>query len=427
MASTRPASKRGTWFVLAAVVAAGTSCTSPNPFFVRGDGGDAASQGGQNIAPSGGGGFSGSDAVSPAPDTAMNGDLPPFGTGGVAWGTGGSLGTGGTTTPGTGGIIMPGTGGASGTGGVRMDAGVEVGSGGTGGTMTIDTAPPVDTSVGTGMPPAACGTTNVDLSNIRNARGLAIESDGTLYFTRESGGQAWIGRMKPTGTTESSWFVLPPNSQPRVIRVDSARRVLFVAAYNVNAVYGIRLDNAAVAFAQTGVAQPHGLAVTPDGGVFVSVGDGHIRHVLPELAGTVNTQATTAAVFPTGQRPLGLAIGPNGRLFVGSSNGGIKQYRVEGTKLLDGTSYGSFAGTANDLAFDVSGRLYVADHIDMTARLLVLLGNGGSPLMPLPQVTGRLSALAFGRGALRCDDLLIGDAAGITHRLTATAPGLALP
>ncbi|HEY0713496.1 MAG TPA: hypothetical protein VGF45_12535, partial [Polyangia bacterium] len=131
--------------------------------------------------------------------------------------------------------------------------------------------------------------------------------------------------------------------------------------------------------------------------------------------------------FPTGQRPLGLALAPNGRLFVGSSNGGIKHYRVEGAKLLDGMPYGTYTGSANDLAFDVTGRLYVADHIGTTARPLVQITNNGTSINPLSQVTGQLSALAFGRGALRCDDLYVGDAAAVAHRWMAPAQGIDTP
>ncbi|HEY0712528.1 MAG TPA: hypothetical protein VGF45_07635, partial [Polyangia bacterium] len=286
MASTRPASRGGPWLALAAGVVV-AACTSPNPLFNRGadDGGGDAVTGAGGSTGSGGeqsggtGGFPNViDTNGPAPDMA------PLGTGGIIIG-----GTGGVS--GTGGMTPISTGGVSGTGGMsRPDAGMEVaGSGGSGG-MTVDTGPPPPDMV-TGMPPARCGTGTVDLSNIRNARGIAIEADGTIYFTRESGAQAWIGRLRPTGTTESSWFALPANSQPRVIRLDSARQLLFVAAYNVNSVYGIRLDNATVTFAKTGLPQPHGLAVTRDGAVFVSLGDGHIKHFSPELSGVQTTQA----------------------------------------------------------------------------------------------------------------------------------------
>ena len=217
---------------------------------------------------------------------------------------------------------------------------------------TPDTALPVDTAtMELGPASPVCGTQVPDLSRISGARGIAIDSDGVVYFTRESGTQSWIGRQVPGGAVEQSWLAMPANAQLRSLRVDSARRYLYVSASGVNAVYGVNVLGPVVGVSLTQLQAPHGLALAEDGALFIATGDGHVYRVLIDLATTNRSRATDAPVFPpaSGQRPLGLAFGPSGHLFVGSSNGRVRRLRLMDTRLVDPVDHGDFTGTANDL------------------------------------------------------------------------------
>jgi hypothetical protein len=343
------------------------------------------------------------------------------GTGGMPANTGGTMamGTGGTVTPGTGGT-MAGTGGTSppGTGGsVVIPA-----TGGTGGSASPDGG-----SGDLGSPNATCGSTRADLTSLTGARGIAIDDAGVIYFTRESGTQAWIGRLRPGAAIELSWRALPANAQPRVLRVDSARNILFVPCLGGGVVYAISTASGFPVYTGTGFNAPHGVAVAADGFAYISGGDGHIEQVLPDLSGAQRAVATNAPVFAGGQRPLGLAFGPSGHLFIGSSNGAIKRYRVQGGKLVEGVDYGTFSGPASDLAFDVEGRLFIAGVVGSTARQLYQVQPNGGTSSPVTQVMGRLSGLAFGRGTLACRDLYVGAEGEATKVWTSPQLGLALP
>jgi len=128
-----------------------------------------------------------------------------------------------------------------------------------------------------------------------------------------------------------------------------------------------------------------------------------------------------------------LAFGPDGQLYMGSSNGGIKRARVvqvaaRDFRLMDVVDHGSFTGAANDLAVDVDGRIYVADHTGTSGTRLAILPPGGTgAVQRIDAVLGRLAGLAFGRGVLQCDDLYITDVGGPAFRYDVGRLALDLP
>jgi hypothetical protein len=394
-----------------------SACSEPNPWFMRGgtgsDGGGLLD--GRTPAGGSGGGGTGGAAGAGGPGGGTGGTPSTGGAGGTVGATGGSAGATGGTGGATGG-----TGGA--TGGSAVDAGSEVGA-----------------------PPAVCGSNTGSVTSISGARGIAIDRDGTIYYTRESGGMAYIGRIVPGQQPEPSWFpVRMSNGQPvvgaapRMLRTQTNRFVVVAdPGLQGGVVYTLPIGNPRPDIVQSvpGVTGIHGLAVAADGAVFLSRSDGHVNRFMPDSYRTIHAPVTTAPVFPAGQRVLGMAFGLDGLLYMGSNNGGIKRARVARTgpeatdfQLMDITDHGSFNGAANDLAVDVDGRIYVADHTGTTStRLAVVPPGGAGPAMRIDAVMGRLSGLAWGRGTLACSDLYITDLGGVTRRWGAGHLALDLP
>jgi streptogramin lyase len=306
-----------------------------------------------------------------------------------------------------------------------------LGVGGAGGAIDApaEVAPPPDLAAVPDLPPgdlgaASCGGTHVNLNGITATPALAMDTDGTLYFIREMGTQVWVGRVLPGQAPDPSWKALPASVQIRGMIVDGQRKLLYLANFSGNAIFSIKTTDSMPAATATGVAAPHGLAVGDDGFLYVTISDGQVLRMSPDLAGWNVTHATAMPMFPAGQRGLALAFGPSGDLFVGSSSGAIKRFRVAAGKLSDPVDQTGVLGAVNALAFDIDGRLYVASTVGTTSQALNQIAPGALVALPVVGVTGRLSALAFGRGALDCHDLYVADLAGAAKRVMVAQPGL---
>jgi streptogramin lyase len=277
-----------------------------------------------------------------------------------------------------------------------------------------------------GSPPVLCGSTSADVSAIVGARGIAVEANGTIYFTREAGNRSYVGRWIRNQAIEPTWFQLPNNAQPRLLRMENSRELLFVSDIGLGNLYAIGYSRLPllIRITQGGIPAAHGLAVAADGSVFVSSGDGNVHRVVADVVPS-KLPATAGPIFPAGQRPLGMAFGPGGYLYVGSSNSGIKRFQVQNNMLVGGVDHGTFNGAASDLAFDVQGRLYIAD-AGSTARALAVIEPNGSALLSRTPA-GMYSGLAFGRGVLSCLDLYAADSVAAARVFPASALSLDLP
>jgi hypothetical protein len=462
--------RRGRCLVPLLLCGALSACTGANPWFQPGklgpDGGErpdsgraaggtggsvaggtggAPGTGGANSSggASGSGGGSGAGGVTGSGGaggtSGTGGSSSTGGTGGAAGAaTGGTGGTGGAASGGTGGTGGGGAGGAGGTGGTGGAAGGTGGSGtgGSGADAAGDTA-------GVGTPPAACGSQTSQVTGISGAKSIAVDRDGIIYYTRESGGRAYIGRILPGGTAEPTWYTVAAGGQPvmgstpRMLRTHRQRGYLLVADPGLQGGKAFTLNIAGptptVVQSTSAIAGIHGLAIATDGSVFISGADGHVDRWMPDPYTYIFSRVSTAPIFPAGQRVLGLAFGLDGQLFMGSSNGGIKRARVvqmsaTDFRLMDVVDHGSFIGAANDLAVDVDGRVYVADHTGTTRTRLAIVPPGGvGPVQRIDAILGRLSGLAFGRGNLQCDDLYVTDLDGPAFRYDAGRLVLDLP
>jgi sugar lactone lactonase YvrE len=287
----------------------------------------------------------------------------------------------------------------------------------------------VDSPVGVDGGPdglAACGSAVPDIAAIAGSDGLVVAPDGTIYFTRDDGTDGWVGRMLPGQAPRSDWLRLEGAPIMTGLAHDPGRDRLYVASVSEAAILTFQLSGSGLSRSTLigNIIGINDLALDAAGDIyFTRQSDGHVHRVSPQGQ---SQQVTSARLGDSGmeQFPAGLAFGPDGSLFVGLKNGGgiIRLTLTAGLEQARST-FGTFRGWANGLAFDSSGRLYAGiwnDTVD--ARLVRIAADGSNPVDVYSD--GRYSSLAFGRGSLDCRDLYIAQPFGPLRRLRTDTPGL---
>lgn len=148
---------------------------------------------------------------------------------------------------------------------------------------------------------------------------------------------------------------------------------------------------------------PRGLAVGPDGSVYVTDSDNHRVQVFDGQGRLLRTWGSRCALdsgegcaTPGGegqfQEPWGIAVGPDGRVYVADTwNHRIQAFDAEGNYLTQWGTYGQTADALDqlygprDVAVDAAGRVYVTDTgnkrvlvYDQAGALLAQWGGAGS-------------------------------------------------
>jgi hypothetical protein len=251
-----------------------------------------------------------------------------------------------------------------------------------------------------------CGDEVLDSASISGTEGLSIAPDGTVYYSQTGG----VGRRLPGEAADSSWLSLPGASTVwgLALRADGA---LFVASPSNGTIY--RVDTTAspptVSVATSSAGQPNGLIVGPDEAVYYSdFGGGHVYR----LADGGEPAAVTASLM---SQPNGLLFDPDGTLLVLEySKGAVWRLTLDaGMVETDRGLETNIPGSALDgIGRDDSGRYLLTD-------------NGGGRLLRLDAtfehqevlLTGVSAAanLAFGRGALSCDDIYVTSAGALAR------------
>jgi sugar lactone lactonase YvrE len=291
-----------------------------------------------------------------------------------------------------------------------------------------DTAP---TEAGSDMVMlGGCGTERPNLAGITNADSVAVGPDGTLYFGQVAMADGYVGRLRPGGAAvEKQWVRVPMGARIYGLAVDMGRRRLYVASSSGKAIHWVDLSAPMPTLQNlvTALGNPNDIAVAANGDVYYSdQGDNQIHKVTP--AG-VRTVASKTAVGPV-YKPAGLAFGTDGGLYVGTSpSGPILRFDMANGVEAARRSYGHYIGWGNGLVFDERGRLYLSTTVSAMANAEARVVRIASDDSGAIQIVGgrNFGGMAFGRGALNCNDLYIASSSGPLQRFESDAKGLPLP
>ena len=188
---------------------------------------------------------------------------------------------------------------------------------------------------------------------------VAFDPAGNLYVVDydRSGllGDAAIYKITPNGarTTFASGL-----SYPCYLAVDRTGNV-FVADYNHGIIYEYKPTESRTTFAM-GLHHPVGMTFNSAGNLFVadnSVGmyQGHIYEYKP------NGSRATFAVLEASDRPADLAFDGMGNLLMADLSGNIYKYNLAVLQPHVRRTFGSVPDSAQSLAFDTAGNLFVVD------------------------------------------------------------------
>jgi DNA-binding beta-propeller fold protein YncE len=190
---------------------------------------------------------------------------------------------------------------------------------------------------------------------------VAFDSAGNLFVVDYDGdelfGKAAVYKITPNGVRTTFVSGL---SYPAYVAVDSTGNV-FVADYNHGTIYQYKSTGSRAAFA-SGLHHPVGMAFNSAGDLFVvdnTIGNislGRIYEYKP------NGLRTIFALLDPSDRPADLAFDRMGNLLMADLGGNIYRYDPPGVlRRHPRTTYGSVPNSAQSLACDSVGNLFVVD------------------------------------------------------------------
>lgn len=249
-----------------------------------------------------------------------------------------------------------------------------------------------------------CGTVEVPPASIEMTHGIAIASDGTIYFGHVAGGpNKPILRWRP-GDAEATMIAILPedDSLTRGVALSDGGTLFVGTPDNGGSIYSIDTTAAMPTpvreIADAGMVV--GVTVGPDNAVYYTdAGAGEVRRFEP---GTNMATLVTAAENPLPQ-PTSLAFDSDGTLLVSTLNPGtVVRLTIEGgvetarEPVIDLSAAGAFL---EGVAVDSDGQIYVTDQ---TAGEMLAIDPGGAQATVLVTDLLAPSHMAFGRGAIEC-------------------------
>ena len=195
---------------------------------------------------------------------------------------------------------------------------------------------------------------------------VVFDSAGNLFVVDYDGdelfGKAAVYKITANGvrTTFASGL-----SYPSYLAVDNTGNV-FVADYNHGIIYEYKPTGSRATFA-SGLHHPVGMAFNSAGNLFMvdntigNIASGRIYEYKP------NGLRTIFALLETSDRPADLAFDRMGNLLMADLGGNIYRYDPPGVlRRHPRTTYGSVPNSAQSLACDSAGNLFVVDASDVS-------------------------------------------------------------
>jgi sugar lactone lactonase YvrE len=202
---------------------------------------------------------------------------------------------------------------------------------------------------------------------------VAIDSAGDVFVVDymilggDLVGNAAIFKITPNGTLT---IFASRVSYSSSLAVDKTGN-LFVADYDNGIIYEYKRSGSRGTFA-SGLYHPVGMALDSAGNLFLadnSIGNLHQGSIYKYKP---DGSRVTIAVLNPGDRPADLALDSMGNLYIADLGGKIYRYDLSGVlRRYPRTMFGSVPNSAQSLAFDGAGNLFVLDAGDAN-------GNGNS-------------------------------------------------
>jgi sugar lactone lactonase YvrE len=199
---------------------------------------------------------------------------------------------------------------------------------------------------------------NIFASGLGDPWDLAFDGAGNLFVVDSSPleriGDALIYRVTPNGVRTIFASGL---SYPSDLAVDKRGHV-FVADYNHGIIYEYKPTGTRTTFA-TGLHHPVGLVFDSLGNLFVADNNAGNLYQGSIYKYEPSGSRSTFALLERADRPADLAFDMMGNLFMADLGGNIYRYDMGALRRYRRTTFGSVLGSAQSLAFDGAGNLFV--------------------------------------------------------------------
>jgi Mg-chelatase subunit ChlD/sugar lactone lactonase YvrE len=200
---------------------------------------------------------------------------------------------------------------------------------------------------------------------VYHPEGVDMSSDGVIYVAERGNHRVstWLITGEAKGHFGSEGEGRGALRAPEDVAVDAARDRLYVADTGNRRVQVLNRRTGAYISTLTAVGTPRGIAVGPDGSVYVSDGANHVIAVFDPDLSRRETWGSPGRKIGQLDTPLGLSVDSDGKVYVADSGNQRVQWFDS-----DGTPSGSLAldstqapgGVPQDVGIDEKGDLFVA-------------------------------------------------------------------